>query len=678
MLIFDQLKRDDPHLRVVALMVLGGLAALLAGLWWVQIVSARDYQENLQTQSFRTVRIPSVRGKILDRDGKVLAENRPTYNISLYLDELRKQFDSAYSNNVVHARRNLQLQAAQREKELHRGLNREERKQFILTAKARNHLREQARCEVAASVVEQVGQRLQLSLTLDAASFEQHYEKRLVLPFPILTNATPTQIARFAEQFSGPMGVDLEIQSTRVYPLETTAAHVLGSLRRDDSSAEGEEADFSYRLPDYRGVLGVEYGYDKELRGMAGAKSVLVNNFGYRQTENVWSQAEPGHNLKLTLDVYIQQKAEAALETAAISYPPPVRGAVVVMDVNTGNILALASSPTINPNDPIRGYPRGEWQRRHDPVMRPEINRATQENYQPGSVFKTVVAMAALDAGLDPDECITVEPNPAKPTAGLFHVGRQAFRDTAPPGDDYNFRKALKLSSNSYFIHYGLWTGAERIVALGHRLHFGEYTGLQTRQDKPGTFPSFERLKSNWRDGDTANMCIGQGEVDITPVQVAVLTSAIANGGHVLWPRLVDRIETADPTVNEAPTIFPSQVRDELNVKESTLRTLKEAMLADVEDADGSGRRAATPGLRICGKTGTADKRNARGELEEEITWFSSFAPYDQPRYAVVVMVEGGASGGRTCAPVAGKIYQAILEREQMGAARAATLAQNH
>src|ERR1022692_2723086 len=345
MLIFDQLKKDDPQLRLVAIIVLGSLGVLLGGLWWVQVVSARDYQANLETQSFRTVRIPAVRGKILDRNGIALAENRPSYNVSLYLEELRRSFETAYVGEAVRARAELKQQQSELVKKLNRKLTKEERRQFNLTMKQRELLRQKARYEVASNVVMQVSQRLRQPLWLNPTNFERHYETRLALPCPVVTNLSAAQIALFEEQSTSPMGVDLEVQSTRYYPFETTAAHVLGHLRRDDDSKEGEEAFFSFRLPDYRGDVGVECGFDKELRGTAGAKSGLVNNAGYRQTENVWSPAQPGQNVVLTIDLRIQQAAEQALPL----FGPTTRGAVVVMDVLNGDILAMASSPTLNP-----------------------------------------------------------------------------------------------------------------------------------------------------------------------------------------------------------------------------------------------------------------------------------------------------------------------------------------
>src|SRR5258707_3173937 len=265
MLVFDQLKKEDPQLRAVTMIVLAGLLVLLVGLWWVQVVSARDYQESLETQSFRTVRMSAVRGSILDCNRNVLAENRPTYNVSLYLEELRKPFDSAYLQELNRAKAERARQQEQLQQQMGRKLTKQERKNLALSFKERNGLRADARGEVASNVVMQISQRLQQPIAFQPAKFERHYETRLALPYPLIENLDPTNIARFEEQSTTPMGVDLEVQSTRVYPYQSTAAHLLGYLKRNDDSSEGEEAFFSYRLPDYRGELGIEYGFDKEL-----------------------------------------------------------------------------------------------------------------------------------------------------------------------------------------------------------------------------------------------------------------------------------------------------------------------------------------------------------------------------------------------------------------------------
>ena len=660
MLIFDELKKNDPQLRLLAVVLAGGLFVLLAGLWWVQVVSARKYESHLETQSYRTVRIPAVRGKILDRDGRVLAENRPRYNLSLYLDDLhlRRQFDAAYGAALAQARADQKQRIAAQEKKLGRSLTKAERKQFALTTGQLKQLHEQSRFRVADSVVEQVSQRLGQPLTLDAAVFNRDYETRLALPYTVLPNLNDAQIARFEEQYSGGLGVVLDLQPARSYPYGTTATHLLGYVRRDDSSKEGEDSYFNYYLPDYRGRVGVEAGFDAQLRGHAGAVAVLVNNLGYRQTENVGSQAEPGDNVVLTLDLDIQQAAERSL---LAHQGPDARAAVVVMDVRTDDVLAMVSSPAINPD-----YASNEPARLNDPKLRPQINRATQENYAPGSIFKTVIALACLENGLNPDATVQNPPSSENPNHGYTMVGRRAIQDLAPPGE-YNFRRAILRSCNTYFITEGLQAGIDNIVRMGEKFHFGERTDLPTRQETPGIFPTPARVHSGWHDGDTANLCIGQGDIAVTPMQMTVAYAAIANGGKVLWPRLVERIEPQDPVSGGAATNFPSGlVRGNIGVSGRSLNILREAMLAETEDPEGTGHAAVVgPEMRICGKTGTAQVMNEHNQEIDRTTWFASFAPYENPRYAVVVMVQSGISGGVSCAPIAHDIYEAILNSEK-------------
>jgi penicillin-binding protein 2 len=231
----------------------------------------------------------------------------------------------------------------------------------------------------------------------------------------------------------------------------------------------------------------------------------------------------------------------------------------------------------------------------------------------------------------------------------------------------------MAKSSNSYFITNGLRYGVEKIIELGQRLHLGERTGIPTRQEAKGNFPTLRSLNATRRPGDIANLCIGQGAVDVTPLQMAVMTSALANGGKVLYPRLVSRIESADPAATEPPEVFPpGRVRDHLGVSERSLKIVKDAMLADTEHPEGTAypafrvypRMAGGTAMRVCGKTGTAQVKDKYGKLQDHIVWFIGFAPYESPRYAVVVVVESGSSGGGTCAPVARDIYAAIQKIE--------------
>lgn len=660
MQILDPAEHDSRALRALTGGVIAGLGILLAGIWWIQVASRSKYQNQLEVQAVRTVRIPAARGRILDSSGVVLADSLPSFNLGVYLEELSGEFRKEYARirpvQVVTRRsvwlgwwgRSLQTTQAVR-------LSRSELDELQWTARTR----------VVSNVVWELSQVLQYPIPFDPERFRRHYLQRLALPYPVLLQLRPEQAARLAEWPQLPQGADVEVLPLRVYPFHATAGHVLGYLVRDDRSAEGEDADYSYRLPDYRGAVGIEGGFDRELRGRAGVKSVLVNHLGYKQTEQVWSPAEPGLDVVLTLDLRVQRAAEQALMRVGHQ----VRGAVVAVDVETGDVLALASLPGLNPNHFVQGFPPGEYERLTDPVLRPQINRATQEHYAPGSILKPLVALAALDRGLDPRAVHTVEPDPARPDRGCIYVGRRKIRDTAPPGD-YDLRRALVRSSNSYFVHHGLRPGVlERLVELGHRLGLGQRIGLPTRQETAGIFPSLAQVRSaTWRDGDTANLCIGQGPVAVTPLQMALLYAALANGGRLLQPRLVDRLEAPLPSAGSLGRRFPvGQVRQTVAIPPAHLRVLHEAMLADTEDPEGTGRAAAVPGFRVCGKTGTAQVMDAQGRLRGYTTWFVGFAPYERPRYAVAVMVEDGGSGGTTCAPVAREVFRALQEHARTG-----------
>jgi penicillin-binding protein 2 len=635
MLIVDQLRSKDPAFRVVTVAVLAGLTLLAAGLFHVQVLSARKFKASQVSQSFRTVRMPAIRGQIRDRNDVALADNRPAYQVNLYLEELRPYFQSTYEMARAGKRHSVS---------------------------ERLRLGQLARYHVVSNLVHVVGITLDQTLALSETEFRKHYDQRRALPLPVATDLEQAQLAKFLEQSAALPGCDLEAQPARIYPHGSTAAHVIGYLRRDDRYSEGE-GEFHYRLPDFSGMVGIERMFDDELRGEPGMKSVLVNSLGYRQSESIWTPTDPGDHVVLTMDLAIQQAAEQALNSAG----PYTRGAAIVMDVRNGDVLALASVPAFDPN---RFFPRighEDWARLNDPIMLPLINRATYGSYAPGSIFKIVVGLAGLEAG-------TIHPEELYASPGYYQLGQpprgRRWRDQAEGGQpaEFDFKKALKLSSNAYFIHHGMILGPDKVLALCQRLHLGEKTGLPIGQEVAGTLPSREWQAANlpgWHDGDTANLCIGQGYLAVTPMQMAVMTAAVANGGTVFWPRLVSRIEP-HPISSEDPVraFQAGRVRDRLGVSRGNLEIVHKAMLADVEDRNGTGRRAAVPGLRICGKTGTAQITRGR-EVIDHTTWFVSFAPYGEPRYAVVVMVESGAGGGETCAPVAGRIYEAIARLEK-------------
>ncbi|MEW6161459.1 MAG: penicillin-binding transpeptidase domain-containing protein, partial [Verrucomicrobiota bacterium] len=560
-------------------------------------------------------------------------------------EELSKRFRKEYADYVEAYRRHHGRRPAPEE-----------------TAAIERHVR----FRVVSDLVTRLGNSLQVPVSLNEKRFHRHFAELRALPMNVLEDLAPPQVALYVERGAGVPAVDLETLALRTYPHGTIASHLLGHLKKE-LLAEDAELDCDLPALEFRGELGIESAFDEELRGKPGLKSILVNNLNYRHSESVWTQPEPGRNVVLAIDFPIQKATEQALRTAGAQ----VRGAAVVMDCRTGDLYALASSPSFDPNQFVSRITPEEWAKLNDEKLKPMFNRAVYGAYPPGSIFKTIVGIACLENNvMDPAEVIF--------NRGFYAVGRRPIDDQAEPGE-YDFRRAFKRSSNTYFIHFGLKAGLDPIVEWGHRFRLGEKTGLVTRQESSGYFPApGQREKKDgtlWFDGDTANLCIGQGDITVTPIQMAVMTAALANGGKILVPRLVLRTEPADHLETGSRREFPVQVRGDVRMSPRTFQILKTSMLADVEDTDGTGHPARVPGMNICGKTGTAQVTQGRRVIDH-ITWFVSFAPFENPRYAVVVMVESGGSGGTTCAPIAQRIYQAIQKREQMApAAKPATVA---
>ncbi len=668
MIVFDQLKKNDPPLRVLTLAVLAGLLLLLGGLWWVQIISYHRHTDNERNQSYRTVRMPAIRGKILDRSGLIIAENRPSYDINLYIEELRPQFEAEFQR--IRPMRDVTNAPIFWKRWL--GVATPKTLPARLTVSQRAALNARARYNVARRVVDEVSRTLGIEIPFSEEEFGKHYSNLRALPMPIVENLDERLLARFLENAQLPPSVDVEIDPLRYYPHGKTAAHLVGHLVKDVSSQKDELSSVNYRLTDYRGNLGLERTFDQELRGKAGVKSVLVNNLGYHESDSIWFPTEPGRNLLLTIDLPLQQAAEQALFNKV---GPDAAGAIIVMDANNGDLYALASAPAFDPNDFIPGISSAQMATYNDPKATPMRNRATQENYRPGSVFKIVTALACLQSGVINDANL----NRPFYNPGYIKIGRsRPIEDEAAPGE-YNFERAFIKSSNTYFIHFGLEAGFTAVQRAGMEFQFGQAMSLPTRQNTSGNFPTpdwIEKMKVEqglrWQDGDTANLCIGQGYIDVTPLQIAVMIGAIANGGLMVQPRVVDRIVSQPGLTDDpGPRIMPYETRGRADFSPKHLELIRQAMRADVAVStpgpnQGTGYRAEVPGMNICAKTGTAENK-VGGRVARKDVWFASFAPLEDPRYVVIVMVEGGVFGGTTAAPVAREIYLAIQKREQTG-----------
>ncbi|MDC0050564.1 penicillin-binding transpeptidase domain-containing protein [Verrucomicrobia bacterium] len=389
---------DDQRLHLAGAALLFGMAVLLAGLAYVQVVTALEHEAEQKNQSRRTVRLPAVRGAILDAQGRPLAHDRPSYVIHAYLSELRHHFRKAWRE----APHDTRTEAGVR----HR---------------------------VISDFIAQL--QLDQPFILTEAQLQKHFIEQLALPIPVMRDLSQTNVAWFMENAWRVPGMDVEAQPHRHYPSKSVA-HLVGRLRRPQSIPD-EERPYNYRLPDFTGAMGLERTFNETLRGSAGTKSLLVNNLGYRQREKIVVAPTPGNNVVLTLDLEIQEAAYKAIKETGRK-----GAAAVVMNVQTGDIIALASLPVFDPNVFIPGIHSDLWNEYREARPSPLLFRATQERYPPGSIFKIISGLSALESGSNPTNFVY---NP-----GYAKVGRRRIDDTAPPGH-YDFREAFKHSSNTYF-----------------------------------------------------------------------------------------------------------------------------------------------------------------------------------------------------------------------------------
>jgi penicillin-binding protein 2 len=658
MFIFDAFKREARRLRAVSVVMAAGLLALLTGLWFVQIVSGKQMRGKMEYQSFRTIAVPAVRGRILDRTGtNALADNKAQYNVAICLEELRGQFEYEYTNHVLPEYTN---HLAEEYRRLHPGSAKLPAGAAKVPAGARPGLKMEAKYNVVSNLSARVGALLQQTVALDAARFRHFDTNYTYVPMQILTNLNAEQIARFSEQLSNVPGLELETEPVRNYPHKDLAAHLLGYARPTGG-------DRKYLPANYAGEAGLEQVFDEQLRGQEGEDLVLVNNQNYRQREETLSPNHLGGDLCLTLDLPIQRAAQQALSTEL----PNIRGAAVVMDVHSGDVLAMVSVPAFDPNEFVRAISPARFEQLNDPKMKPQANRATFEAYPPGSTFKIITAIAGLESGvMDPEEIYHSPANPLDPSHGIFNEQGYHIKDLAPPGD-YDFERAFYHSSNSYFCHYGMKAGLRKLLEVAKRFHLGEKTGFAARQEVAGIVPRPEQAGKSMPLNSAPYVAIGQ-EITVTPLQMAVMVAAIANGGTIFWPRIVS--SASSPETGEVEELYAkARVRDQVQLNPQHLQLIRAAMLQDTEH-EGANAYAAfhypgssapyLPNFHVAGKTGTAEVDSE--ELDyKTVTWFDSFGPYENPRYAVVVMILDGGFGATHCAPVARKIYQAIVREEQ-------------
>lgn len=461
---------------------------------------------------------------------------------------------------------------------------------------------------------------------------------------------TREQVAYVTERRWDLPGVFLEVEYVRHYPYGELAAHLLGYLGEINEEQLREAREAGYRMGDSIGQAGVEKVYERALRGRKGARQVEVDALG-RELRLVEERPPgPGLNLVLTLDLGLQQLVEAELAGQA--------GAIAVMDPRNGEILALASQPAYDPNLFVTGISVAHWMQLLKDPRKPLQNRAIQAQYPPGSTYKIIMAVAALEEGV-------ITPKTIVHCNGSFPFGNRGFRDWKPGGHGpVNVHSALVQSCDVFFYTMGQRLGIDTIARYAKGFGLGAPTGFDAHE-KPGLVPStaWKRAARGepWYPGETISAAIGQGYNLVTPLQLLNVISAVANGGVRYTPQLVKRLETPE---GEAVQQFNRQRVGEIPARPETLRLVQQALWGVVNDPRGTGWRARLDGIGVAGKTGTVQvitnspKGDKLPERFRDHGWFVAYAPFENPQLAVVIFGEHGGRGGSTYAPIARKIFE--------------------
>jgi penicillin-binding protein 2 len=627
-------KSYQPRVIFFHFVIAGLLVVVAAGLAWQQLFKADLYHEREKMQNQRRILVPGPRGNIYDREGRLLVGNRPRFAVVLYLDELRAEF----------------------------------RREFILVRKNyRNtgdkELPSSAQMEVIAraSVVQRylakVNAILHRNEQVDSAALQRHFLRQLLLPYMLLDDLEPDEYARLLERLPVRSPLQVYTSSTRYYPHGSAAAHTLGYVSiNPDIDAE----DFpggglrTFKMKGTVGRDGLEKVFDLQLQGETGGTIFRVDPSGYKINPPL-ERRRPvqGKNLVTSLDLDLQLIAESGLEKTENA------GAAVAIDVRTGEVLALASKPDYNLTE---FSPRLSHAAAADiEARRAWTNLAVSGVFPPGSTFKILTAIAMLDHhAAEPADVITE-------CTGTIRIGNRLFYCDNGRGvhGDITLRDAIAQSCDIYFYEAGQRTGADTIAAEAARFGLNRPTGIElpnetTRMLIPDTAWKQRARDEKWFPGDTANMAIGQGFIGVTPLQMACFAASVARGEVLTKPTLIHR--------DDAPTQRTGRIGLTPPQRAALLEGMVGCTTEGTADILTTLPSLRIPGLRIAGKTGTAQVRTAAGTIN--VAWFICFAPADNPEIAIAVAVQGDTpgetyGGGRNAGPIAQAVLRKYFDKKQ-------------
>lgn len=477
--------------------------------------------------------------------------------------------------------------------------------------------------------------------------------KRAFMPVQIKDNLTPSEVALLHLNAPALPGLQIEEGMIRRYNYGTANAHPLGYVSLFLDSDTKDKDDPLLNLPGYRiGRSGIEKSQEERLQGVPGQRKTEVNAAGrsMRVLEKTYPVA--GEELHLTLDNRLQEYTQNLLKGMSAS--------AIVMDIHSGEIITMASAPSFDPNLFLAPISVKNWKKIRDDKKNPLQNKAVHGVYSPGSIFKLVVSLAGLESK-------TIKSQTTVNCTGSTKLGNQLFHCWKKEGHKHlNLVEALAASCDVYFYEVSQKIGAENILNVARKLGFGEKTGIEMPDEKQGLVPSFEwkkkKYKESWRVGDTFNLSIGQGFLNVTPIQIVRAVAAIANGGKLVQPHLLKTTP---------------QTSQDLGFLKENLAVVRQGMFQVVNEpgATAYGARFNLNGMKMAGKTATTQVKRITMEQREkgllkdkDIPWeyrdhalFAAFAPTNKPKYAIVVVVEHGGGGSRVAAPIASKVLQKAL-----------------
>src|ERR1700676_4784840 len=515
-------RRLSPRLRIqfIGLLMLIGMAALGLRLWWIQVAHGAEWTAQIRGSSQATVRIPSVRGEIKDRNGLTLVQNRASYEVDFYLPEMVKGYRERFGPPPLEEYR-----------AIINGMPKDVKEPDIIKI-------------VNDGVVPRLDD-LDLARDYNAGQLQRHYRNDTEVPFSYLKDIDFPTMAKFSEHDVGLPGVDIAIKPVRSYVYGALAAHILGYVGPPDDTNMEDAKKYTFYQGDVEGKSNVEKVLDQYLRGKPGVRFLRRNAKGV--IDGVLREEPPrqGGNVFLTIDARIQAITEEALRAVG-------RAAAVVVDPNNGDILAMVSVPSFDPNTFIPSIKAKDWQALRKDEATPMVNRAISA-LPPGSTFKLITSFAGLRKNLA---------NAKYNCGGGVRYGDHFFRcwvaEKHYTHGTIGLADAIKVSCDSFFYQYGNAAGIQSIDAIGKMLGIGEGSGLQLSGEQTGNMPGPEWMQihhpqERWSQAQTANVSIGQGYTLVSPLQLAMAYAAAANGGTCYYPRLVEKVLNQDgtPVVDE-------------------------------------------------------------------------------------------------------------------------------